>query len=601
MKTMYPAQANSPVTELATAINGVQTTITLVDASQVPAPPNLLTIGTDESAETILYTGKSGNDLTGVTRGFQVASNSWAAGTKVARNLTAYDIDAMRENIQSITSETINKIPAKLIGDIPGAYPVGVSVFSLSTAESAAWKAALGHTGTGDTTLIETSKVSGEYAIVQRVVFSNGTGVTAVFERTSYANNQWTGAWTKVVSRSEFDTFKDDTTAQLAETAYLGPVFANYFQGKVYNALGDSLTEENVHKSKIYHDWVRELLNIATVNNYGLSGSTIAKKSESDTTAMCVRYADMDDEADLITVMGGVNDIWFNTPLGTIGDTNPLTFYGAMNTLCKGLIGKYPGKQIMFITPTEQNNPGCTAANITGFTARDFSNAIVAVCSKYSIPVLDSNSLLGIYPLIAANSSLYTTDGLHLNDTGNEKLGKLLSKFILNPTGTGVILKDPNEQAYIDKRITFTGSSIGNYVHFTALVEIDSDFFNGAVVSATLEGVEPKNMGAGSLDGGSLFTDSTGVLSNGAYNGVCSLISNHSQEVTGRSIKFSTPDRTINENVSGSKYLKVPFIVFGSAYPFSFKIADISVYVNGKEKSILKIGTFFNHETYTFK
>lgn len=247
MKTMYPAQANSPVTELATAINGVQTTITLVDASQVPAPPNLLTIGTDESAETILYTGKSGNDLTGVTRGFQVASNSWAAGTKVARNLTAYDIDAMRENIQSITSETINKIPAKLIGDIPGAYPVGVSVFSLSTAESAAWKAALGHTGTGDTTLIETSKVSGEYAIVQRVVFSNGTGVTAVFERTSYANNQWTGAWTKVVSRSEFDTFKDDTTAHLADLA---------IHPKAFGAKGDGITNdttaflnlENAHK-----------------------------------------------------------------------------------------------------------------------------------------------------------------------------------------------------------------------------------------------------------------------------------------------------------------------------------------------------------------
>lgn len=99
MKTMYPAQANSPVTELAAEIDAIQTTIPLVDATRLPAAPNLATIGTDDSAETVLYTGVSGNDLTGVTRGFQGEAKSWVAGSKVARYLTAYDIDTMRENI----------------------------------------------------------------------------------------------------------------------------------------------------------------------------------------------------------------------------------------------------------------------------------------------------------------------------------------------------------------------------------------------------------------------------------------------------------------------------------------------------------------------
>lgn len=218
MKTMYPAQVNSPGTELASAVDGVQTTIALVDASQVPAPPNMITIGTDDSAETILYTGKSGNNLTGITRGFQGASQSWIAGTKVARNLTAYDIDTMRENIQGITSETINKIPVKLITELPGVYPDGMSVFSLSQAEAEEWKTTFGHSGQGDATLVETTRVTGEYVIVQRVTFSNTAGVIAVYERTSNANNQWTGAWVKVVARSEFDAFKGNTVAQLAQT-----------------------------------------------------------------------------------------------------------------------------------------------------------------------------------------------------------------------------------------------------------------------------------------------------------------------------------------------------------------------------------------------
>ena len=104
-KAMYPAQVNSRQTEIAAAIDAMQVTIPLVDASLVPDAPNLLTIGTDESAETILYTGKSGNDLTGVTRGFQGTADSWAVGTKVARYFTAYDHDSLVNNVGELQTD----------------------------------------------------------------------------------------------------------------------------------------------------------------------------------------------------------------------------------------------------------------------------------------------------------------------------------------------------------------------------------------------------------------------------------------------------------------------------------------------------------------
>jgi len=104
VQTMYPGKVNSPMTELASAIDNVQTTIPLLDASVLPAAPNLATIGTGENAETVLYTGVSGNDLTGVTRGFQGAAKSWGAGVKVARLFTEYDYDALRQNILSHAS-----------------------------------------------------------------------------------------------------------------------------------------------------------------------------------------------------------------------------------------------------------------------------------------------------------------------------------------------------------------------------------------------------------------------------------------------------------------------------------------------------------------
>lgn len=104
MKTMYPAQVNSPGTELAAVIDATQDTIQVADGSVLPDAPNLLTIGTDEAAETILYTGKSGDELSGVTRGFQGAAQSWAMGTKVARYFTAYDHDTTIGNISELST-----------------------------------------------------------------------------------------------------------------------------------------------------------------------------------------------------------------------------------------------------------------------------------------------------------------------------------------------------------------------------------------------------------------------------------------------------------------------------------------------------------------
>ncbi|WP_314587928.1 hypothetical protein [Paenibacillus terrigena] len=95
---MYPAVVNSLGTELTTDINANAPQIDVVNASVLPPAPNLMTIGNDETAETVRYTVINGNRLT-VERGFQGVAKSWSAGTKVARYFTAYDHDTFRENI----------------------------------------------------------------------------------------------------------------------------------------------------------------------------------------------------------------------------------------------------------------------------------------------------------------------------------------------------------------------------------------------------------------------------------------------------------------------------------------------------------------------
>jgi hypothetical protein len=107
--TMYAGQVNSRQTEIAVAITAAVATISVLDASVLPAAPNIVTIGSDETAETILYTGKTGNDLTGCTRGFQGTAKAWGVGNVIGRMFTSYDYDTILANIGDILIQIQSK------------------------------------------------------------------------------------------------------------------------------------------------------------------------------------------------------------------------------------------------------------------------------------------------------------------------------------------------------------------------------------------------------------------------------------------------------------------------------------------------------------
>lgn len=105
---LYPAIPNSPIAKLTSAITAQDTSITVDDATKLPDAPNLATLGSDENNETILYTGKSGNTLTGVTRGFEGVAKSWDAESPIARLFTAYDYNTLIEKIDELGNKLGN-------------------------------------------------------------------------------------------------------------------------------------------------------------------------------------------------------------------------------------------------------------------------------------------------------------------------------------------------------------------------------------------------------------------------------------------------------------------------------------------------------------
>ena len=111
---MYEGKINSPYTELAQAITASDTQIELLDVSELPSPPNLMTIGTDEDAETVKYTAISGNILT-VVRGFEGTAKAWPKNEIAARQFTNYDHDAFKGNIEELQSTKANILKSKII------------------------------------------------------------------------------------------------------------------------------------------------------------------------------------------------------------------------------------------------------------------------------------------------------------------------------------------------------------------------------------------------------------------------------------------------------------------------------------------------------
>jgi len=120
--TMYPAQANSPITTLTGALTAGQTSIAVADASVLPAAPNLLVIGGDTVyAETVLMTAKntSTNMLT-VTRAVEGSEFSWPAGSIVGRLFTALEHNILIENISALNEDKQEKQVGAAEGNFAG-------------------------------------------------------------------------------------------------------------------------------------------------------------------------------------------------------------------------------------------------------------------------------------------------------------------------------------------------------------------------------------------------------------------------------------------------------------------------------------------------
>ena len=104
--TTYPAAVNSKATVTMGVLDQATTIVEVLDATVLPEAPNLLVLGTDQTAETVLMTARENNTLT-IQRAVQGIAKSWPAGTQIARNFTGKDWDDMRSNVEAIATKIL--------------------------------------------------------------------------------------------------------------------------------------------------------------------------------------------------------------------------------------------------------------------------------------------------------------------------------------------------------------------------------------------------------------------------------------------------------------------------------------------------------------
>lgn len=210
----------------------------------------------------------------------------------------------------------------------------------------------------------------------------------------------------------------------------------NSLEGKRIGILGDSLSAKT-YENPTWWNMVESDTGCKFIE-YTYPGTTMA--SMDPERGFVERYLTMDDSLDGVVVLGGTNDVGLSTPLGSWGDVDPVTFYGALNTLIKGLLTKYPGKPILFLTPIQRKDGAAGAEMLTTFeelkmmpvtsamTMPQMRAAIMAKCQQYGIPVVDLYASSGINGIDEAGVYYRkASDSVHPSEKGLCRMANMVA------------------------------------------------------------------------------------------------------------------------------------------------------------------------------
>lgn len=241
-------------------------------------------------------------------------------------------------------------------------------------------------------------------------------------------------------------------------------VFTHPWQGKRVAYLGDSITDPNNDGSKLkYWNYLQEWLDI-TPFVYGISGcqwNAIPSQAKN-------LKAEHGDDFDAIIIFIGTNDFNDGVPIGQwfteqeeqvmAGIHEPKhivsrmrqhlcmtdsTYCGHINIALSTVKRMFPTKQIVLLTPIHRAGfyrgdsnwqPTEDYRNRCGEYLKSYIDAVKEASNVWAVPVIDLNSLCGLYPMIDEHVQYFyksDIDRLHPNDKGHQRIARTLMYQLL--------------------------------------------------------------------------------------------------------------------------------------------------------------------------
>ena len=208
--------------------------------------------------------------------------------------------------------------------------------------------------------------------------------------------------------------------------------YSEALEGVRVNALGDSyFNYSKMDKKDVWLSLMAKKYNMQ-MNNYGRGGSTVSNYQPSN--PMCERYTDMfTNDADIILIEGGANDMNHDTALGAVDSYDKSTFSGALNVIIEGVKEKYPNAMIVCISMW--NVYSSFYAGKTTKTYRDYADAMEAVAERQGVyfiaaydPAISGVDMSNV--AFRAKYSMRLEDPHHLNVEGMKLAMKHFEKVL---------------------------------------------------------------------------------------------------------------------------------------------------------------------------
>ena len=140
------------------------------------------------------------------------------------------------------------------------------------------------------------------------------------------------------------------------------------------------------------------------------------------------------EQVSVVVIEHGVNDYLAGTALDN--PNNPydtFTYGGALRTALKKLQERKPELHIVLCTPTYcwflAEEITCEECDLGGGILEDYVNLELAIAQEFGVEVVDNYHESGIGGAFE-NWSVYTLDGLHLNETGRQMLAERIAAAI---------------------------------------------------------------------------------------------------------------------------------------------------------------------------